>query len=407
VLPLATPSTVRAAFITFPADMPTSNPQTPEKTRQEASTWLAKLDRGLRDNEGAALRAWLTHPGNRSAILDSARLWHDPGVTAVLAHLFPGSPELEPPQKRPDVLAMSIFAVAAAALSIVTMIGLSDGYLPLNIFRKSTPPPPVIAPTTYATGVGERRDVVLADDSRVTLNTGTAIGVTYTIVSRDIYLRSGEASFHVAQDARRPFSVYAGKRRFEATGTDFNVRVLTPDDIELTVAAGSVRVMYLRPSQETPAQARLRDNVTNDDTTIGALETVLVEPGLAFMRRLDSSDLQAHLAWHQGMIVFRNETVEHAVQEAGRYTAVPFAVPDKSLAEARISGYFRTGDLVAFLNALREDLRVDWQLDSEGRIELVPPPEPPRNLRKRASNSRSDAATPVRRTGQWPRARPA
>jgi transmembrane sensor len=387
--------------------MAKSTPQDPAQTREEAARWLAKLDRGLRDDEGAALRAWLSHPGNRSAILDSARLWHDPGVTSVLARLFPGSPELEAPRKRPDVLATSIFAAAAAALSIVTMIGLSNGYLPLGIFGKHTPPPPVIAPTTYATSVGEKRDIVLADDSRVTLNTGTAIGVTYTIVSRDVYLRSGEASFHVARDAHRPFSVYAGKRRFEATGTDFNVRVLTPDDIELTVAAGSVRVMYLRPSEETPAQARLRDNMTNDDTTIGALETVLVEPGLEFTRRLDSSDLQAHLAWHQGLIVFRNETLERAIQEAGRYTAVRFAIPDRRLTDAHISGYFRTGDLVALLTALRKDLSVDWQLDSQGRIELVPPPEPPHTLRKRASNSRSDAVAPVRTTDRWPPARPA
>jgi len=370
--------------------------------------WMAKLDRGLREDEGDRLRAWLSRSGNRSAILDSARLWHDPGVTAVLARLFPGSPELCAPRKRPDILATSLFAIAAAALSIVSMIGLSNGYLPLDIFRISSPTPPITAPATYATAVGERRDIALADDSRVTLNTGTAIGVTYTIISRDVYLRSGEASFHVAPDAHRPFSVYAGKRWFQATGTDFNVRVLTPDDIELTVAKGSVRVMYLpSPDHDSPAQARLRANSTNDDTTVGALETVLVEPGLAFTRRLDATDLQAHLAWHEGMIVFRNEALDRAVKEAGRYTAVRFATPDKTLGDAHISGDFRTGDLGAFLDALRRDLAIDWRLDSQGRIELIATPQPTPHLRKRAANSRSGGALPVRTKDPWPRVRPA
>jgi transmembrane sensor len=354
--------------------MAKSAPLDCEKMREQACLWLAKLDRGLREQEGDSLREWLTHPRNRSAILEAARLWHDPGVTSVLARLFPGSPELaDAPQKRPDILLTSIFGVAAACLSFVTVIGLSNGFMPWKYFLNAPSAPITVPPMSYATAVGERRQVVLADRSNLTLNTGTALAVVFTTVSRDVYLRSGEASFHVARETARPFRVRAGNRWFQASGTDFDLRVLTPDDVQLTVAEGSVRVLYEPPAQQdTPSQARLRANVANDDTTIGALQTVLVEPGFEFARTLDSSGLQAHRAWHQGMLVFNGETLDQAVAEAARYTPVRFVIPDDKLRATRIKGAFRIGDLGSLLRSLRADLSIDWQLDAQGRVELIP-----------------------------------
>ena len=41
-----------------------------EKAREEASHWLGRLGRGLRDDEGALLRKWLEQPLNRKTIAD-------------------------------------------------------------------------------------------------------------------------------------------------------------------------------------------------------------------------------------------------------------------------------------------------------------------------------------------------
>ena len=49
---------------------PPSRPSLPASTaRREASIWLARLERGLRDDEGTGLRQWMQSHENREAIL--------------------------------------------------------------------------------------------------------------------------------------------------------------------------------------------------------------------------------------------------------------------------------------------------------------------------------------------------
>ncbi|MFX9169461.1 FecR domain-containing protein, partial [Acinetobacter baumannii] len=57
----------------------------------------------------------------------------------------------------------------------------------------------------HATGVGERRDLALADGSHVLLNTDSALSVDYTADRRGVALQRGEAFFAVARDPARPF----------------------------------------------------------------------------------------------------------------------------------------------------------------------------------------------------------
>jgi hypothetical protein len=85
--------------------------------------------------------------------------------------------------------------------------------------------------------------------------------------------------------------------RLQATGTRFDVRVITPDTVELIVAEGQVTVLYsAREAPDTPAYLRLRNNMTSEDTTIDALEVADVEPGLHFVRKIDATDLDCVLA---------------------------------------------------------------------------------------------------------------
>jgi transmembrane sensor len=60
---------------------------------------------------------------------------------------------------------------------------------------------------TYGTGVGEQRLIVLADGSRMTLNTSTDVRVKQTDALRAVTVNRGEALFEVTKDASRPFVV--------------------------------------------------------------------------------------------------------------------------------------------------------------------------------------------------------
>ena len=52
-----------------------------DEASQSASMWLARINRGLRPDEAAELRAWLKVPRHRHVILDMARRTSDPTLS--------------------------------------------------------------------------------------------------------------------------------------------------------------------------------------------------------------------------------------------------------------------------------------------------------------------------------------
>jgi transmembrane sensor len=346
------------------------NDQTADTIRKEASVWLARLDRGLRAHEGASLQEWLEKPSNRQVILELARMWHGPDTIAVLSALFPKSKELAKPQRsRRGLLLISLTAVVA--VTIVTTWALTlDGHLPSFYFQDTRSAQEGFQRGIYVTAIGERREVTLPDKSSIMMNTGTQMGVDYSLRSRDVSIRYGEASFDVVHEPDRPFTVHAGKRDFQAIGTRFNVRVLSPDNVELTVTDGMVKVLYAPPLiPESPALRRLP--LTYGEETVGALETALVEPGYQSIRKLEAGELEALVAWQRGMLLFEHEPLESVLAEVDRYTTTKFVLSDAKLRSVRVSGYFRAGDVDSLLLALRKDFKIDSQRDAQGRIILT------------------------------------
>jgi transmembrane sensor len=352
--------------------------------REEAAQWLAKLDRGLRQGEGVLLRKWLQRSVNRSSILEIARRASGPEVLALLAELFPIGVSARPHEARRGSLAVLASAAAAAGLVMLGAVMLSDqrhwshfaASWSTTHYPNGKPHPP-LAKGAYSTAVGQQQEVLLPDGSTIKLNTATSLIVTYSLRERDVSLPYGEASFRVANEPDRPFFVRAGRRRFQAAGTQFDVRVLTPDSIELIVTEGRVKVFDTPMAQtETPAMARLRANMTFDDTTVDGPGVVELQPGLQFVRNVQASDVNDLLAWQRGRIVFKGERLEDVLTETHRYTKTRFVLADQELSETRVSGDFRAGDIDDFLNSLRRNYLIVSQPESAGRIvlsRLIPP----------------------------------
>lgn len=348
------------------------NPGDQRETRDEATRWLARLERGLREEEGPALREWLNQRANRDSIVEAARLWHGPEVLGVLSTLFPVSPLSGKRKTRQNILTMSVAAAIAALVVILSTYVLDNGlpwaHVPDSRVRARSVP----ASRTYSTAIGETREVKLPDGTVITLNTGTRVTVAYWPRSRNAYLPGGEASFRVREDPERPFYVLAGSRLFQTGGGNFNLRVRTPERLELTVTEGSVNALYARTElPDTPALARLRDNMPHGDTTVAAVETAQMEPGLQFVRKIRAREADDLLAWHRGLIIFKAEPLEDAIAEVDRYTTTRFELADDKLRDVRISGDFRTGDIDGLLLALRQDLLIDSRRDRQGHVVLT------------------------------------
>ncbi|HWM70507.1 MAG TPA: FecR domain-containing protein [Steroidobacteraceae bacterium] len=210
----------------------------------------------------------------------------------------------------------------------------------------------------YATRVGERRTVVLTDQSDVTLNTATAVFVRYTSDRRDIRL-VGEALFTVAKDVARPFVVNVGEWVIQAIGTTFLVRGGDVDVTHVTVSEGTVEMRPVAHSAMKSAPQRLP---ANHEAMVGA-------SGVLEVRSVSEEEQRRRLAWRTGMIVFDGQPLHLAIEEMNRYSQRRLVIEDPTLAERHIVGVFRATATEIFVSTLQATLGI--QARSTGDVVLL------------------------------------
>ncbi|MFC5373637.1 FecR family protein [Brevundimonas faecalis] len=301
---------------------------------EAAAHWLVRLDGDeVTAAEEAAFDAWLSNSeANRAAYARACEAWEavdqdalDPTVQALRISVLAG----RRPKRRPPMA-----QVAAIAAALVLSIGLGvvavDG-------------PGVAAwmagETRYATDVGERLDIVLADGTSLTLNTDSRLAVRYRGDRREVRMDRGQAYFDVAHDPSRPFSVEGGGRRVTALGTRFEVRV-DPHAFSTTLLEGSIVVDPLR----TAADAAPKRMVLEPG------ETLTARPGRKAV--VATRATSAAPAWREGLIEFNDESLAAAVAELNRYNRHPIRLRDERLRTLSVSGVFKAGRPEGFMEAM-------------------------------------------------------
>jgi transmembrane sensor len=211
----------------------------------------------------------------------------------------------------------------------------------------------------YRTRLGERRDIRLADGSRIHLNTASTVEVSLRKDNRRIHLVKGEALFEVAHDPGRPFLVDAGGAKLRAVGTAFNVRI-RESVVELTVTDGVVAV-----GVNAAAVRRL------DARRVAAGDGAVIRSGAVAPTTLNPTLLRQRLAWQDGVIELDGETLSQAVDEFNRYRARPIIVGDPRLANLRVGGRFEVDEAAKFLTAVEGSFPVQAITTDDGSILLV------------------------------------
>jgi len=186
--------------------------------------------------------------------------------------------------------------------------------------------------SSYATAHGEQRSVVLADGSRIVLNTDTVLDVDLGRRTRRVRLRRGEAMFEVTHDANRPFVVQAGGNTISDIGTRFDVHDSGAQTV-VAVLEGAVAVARGGNTAELTAGEQI---VAGDGAWIRGRADPIMAAG-----------------WTQGRLVFRSTPLGDAVAEANRYGPDRLVIADPSLAQLKISGEFRIGNTSALVRALQ------------------------------------------------------
>lgn len=217
---------------------------------------------------------------------------------------------------------------------------------------------PVYRSEQFATLVGQRAEIGLADGSQLTLDTNTRLTVKWRLRSRQVLLEEGRARFDVSPSAWRPFTVAADAVRVRVVGTRFDVWQ-RPMSTEVTVYQGRVAVWH--DGQEAP-QVLLQPG-----------QQVSVPTGMmdsSATLHVQSFDESRQAAWRQGRLVFQETPLGQVLEEIQRYTALSIRVEDAETAGLVLSGVFDSGNIEQLLGLLPSILPVRVQRQA-GSVSII------------------------------------
>lgn len=301
-----------------------------ERIEATAADWIAERDRGdgaLPPERQLALQAWLDEAtAHRVAFLRLEHAWHRADRLRALQSATPAA-----------VPAWHARLTRASAMRWGAGLGAAVLALSLAIDFGATP-----QPHSYATARGKREQVALADGSRLTLNTATALRATVTSKAREVWLDQGEAFFDIAHDASRPFIVHAGGQTVTVLGTRFSL-LREGDRLRVAVVEGRVRV-------EAP---RAKPMVLTRD------EAALADAGSVVVTRKSPRQLNASLSWMEGKLVFDQVTLAEAARQFNRYGRRQLVIEDAAAARIGIGGVFDANNVEAFARLLHAGFGLD------------------------------------------------
>ncbi|ACO80823.1 Anti-sigma factor, FecR family [Azotobacter vinelandii CA] len=190
----------------------------------------------------------------------------------------------------------------------------------------------------YRTAVGERRDIGLADGSRLSLNTDSAVNLRLASDSRWLELLRGEIQLEVAPGTAS-FHIATAQGSLLVEQARFNLRQYA-DHCRLGVLDGTVRV---RCAGHPDLQASLAagQQIRFDSQRLGAPQP------------LDA----AVAAWRDGMLVARDMRLADFLDELGRYHRGWLGC-DPRVANLHLSGTYPLRDSLAILAMLEVALPV-------------------------------------------------
>lgn len=184
----------------------------------------------------------------------------------------------------------------------------------------------------YRTGVGERREVPLADGSSLLLNTATSVNVRFDGQQRVLELLAGEMLFNAAFDSlQRPLRIDTRFGRVQTQGAQLWVRSTGAQDqvavlqqaAQVSLGSGASRVLHA--GQSLDFGARELGPVLTSDETLGA--------------------------WQQGSIIAIRRPLGELLAELSRYRHGVLRC-SADIAGLQISGVFPVDNIDLALGAL-------------------------------------------------------
>jgi transmembrane sensor len=287
------------------------------RLRDEAQAWLARLTSGeATAADLGALNAWrVQSPAHARAFAEAALLWNLLGDATQQAVIR--GPALVAAPVRPRALMGRRAFIGGGLLAASAASAAAVVHPPLGLWPSWSE-----LAAEYRTHKGERRQIEVADNMAIQINTQTSIDLRpATDGAVQIELIAGEAAF-ASQKARTPdIVVHAGSGHVQARNAEFNIR-RDGNTVSVSCVSGEVLVSceagttILRNGQQTLFNER------------GMSQIVAIDPEVV-------------TAWQRGLLIFRDEALSRVIEEVNRYRFGKIVLLDGKLGPRRIVANFR------------------------------------------------------------------
>ena len=340
----------------------------------EVTEWIVKNRAGPMDlQDKRRFDEWLREsPQHVRAYLEMCGLWED--LACLDPRWNPAAEELIARARAEDnVLELSTPAdhslparsVASFVLTIVSSMRRRSGYaLCAAVLVLAAGVWLYDQRNTFSTGIGEQQSIVLNDGSTIDLNAHSRVRVRYSATQRNIDLLDGQAFFHVAKNANRPFLVHSDATLVRAVGTQFDVYKRSTSTV-VTVIEGRIAVAFdakapplaQMTAQEAMGSARYVD--AGEQLVVTASSMTIPKP----------ANIVAATAWKSRNLVFDAASLTDVAVEFNRYNKRQLVILSPQLQNLHVSGVFSSADPALLLRFLRaqSDLVVE-EADEEIRV---------------------------------------
>lgn len=330
--------------------------------------WVVRLSQGsLSERDGRALSLWLARDPQRLEKLETAlKIWNlasglkksssaQTMLDEALAQYAAGRQSSETATANDNGLqpAMGTSVSRRAFIQTGGAFGAVAAASAALFYFRSTA-------LNFSTRKGEVRTVVLSDGSRVTMNTASQIEAKFDDSQRFVHLSEGEALFEVTKDPARPFVVESRGLQVKAVGTEFSVRNARQGPLVVAVQEGVVE-MSDRENSFAPMRLHANMKATRPGAS-GLIQTSAIAP----------DDGNSELAWRDGKIVFRGQTLREAALEFNRYSDTSIVFENDSIANRTIAGYFSATDVQGFARTVGLSLNLKVEIAGD-RVMLSAP----------------------------------
>ncbi|MDH0090145.1 FecR domain-containing protein [Achromobacter mucicolens] len=204
--------------------------------------------------------------------------------------------------------------------------------------------PPSYLMADVRAGTGQWKTQTLADGTRITLNSASAVNLRYDAARRAIELLQGEILVDVAKDPARPFLIETGDGAMRALGTRFVVSRHENSTV--------LQVLESKVSVQTADQRRAR---STESTLIEAGQAVRIRPdGLDPIDSIDPRSVED--AWAQHRLFVDDRPLSEVLDALNRHRSGHIQYDASAIGHLRISAVLPLDDTDRALQLLAANL---------------------------------------------------